>query len=267
MVASREFCNNGLCALQDGKLAEAETLFQQAIEVSPYDERARRCFADTLWQLGESERALKNMEEAARLSGDDPHTVLQLGRMYYSSGQLAKAEVQARKALTKQRDLAGGWALLADIDWSEGRHREALAGYHRAIACGDESDAIRLAIANIYSQTNRHERALATLNGLSERYTPEEEPLACLQLRGVAMQHLGRHREAADTFAVAVRRGSPAPELLFQLSEAQTLAGDDAAARRNVALALQARPDYAPALRLSQHLQSQATTMAATERR
>jgi tetratricopeptide (TPR) repeat protein len=267
VVASREFCNHGLCALQDGQLPEAEVLFQQALEVSPYDERARRCYADTLWRQGKMEPALKNMEEAVRLSGDDPDSLVQLGRMYFSGGNLTAADRAARKALAKQRDLASAWSLLADIEHSQGRYREALAGYHRAISCGDQSDAIRLAIADIYTQMQRYERALATLNALSERYTPEEEPAACLQQRGIAMQQLGRHREAVDCLALAANRGNPSAELLCRLSEAQIRAGDDAAARRNVALALESSPAYAPALRISQQLQSSSPTVAATDLR
>ena len=267
VVASRQFCNDGLCALQENKLDEAEQLFEQALQVSPNDERAHRHYADTLWQNGNHTEALNHMREAVRLGGEEPELLVQLGRMYLSSGNHAAAERSARKALGKQRDLATAWSLLADLDHAAGRSREALAKYHRAIACGDQSDWVRYAVAGIYSETGRDDRALATLNALSERYTLETEPTECLHARGLAMHRLGRHRAAADCMQLAVDRGQPTPVLLVQLSEAQMMAGNHRAARRNLALALDSYPDFGPALRLSQHLQAQSGEVAAIDLR
>ncbi len=76
---------------------------------------------------------------------------------------------------------------------------------------------------------------------------PGEEPQQVLYLQGLALEALARHADAADAFAMAVEHGSPNPELLCRLGQAQLAAGRPAEADRSIQQALAMDPNYAPA--------------------
>ena len=72
------------------------------------------------------------MEEAVRLSGDDPDRLVRLGQMYRSRGDLSQASKQAAQAIAANPQLASAWALRGDVLLAQGSRSEALASFHRA---------------------------------------------------------------------------------------------------------------------------------------
>jgi cytochrome c-type biogenesis protein CcmH/NrfG len=117
------------------------------------------------------------MEEAVRLSGDDPERVVQLGRMYRSRGDLPRAGEQARRAIAANPQLASAWALQGEVSAAQGNRSEALASFHRALSFQPQYAEVQLAIAGIYEQENRPQRALATLQSLAASFSPGRTPI------------------------------------------------------------------------------------------
>lgn len=262
---ARQLSLQGMGAQQKGRWDEAETLYASAVTRCPTDERARCGYAESLWQRGAHDEAVSHMEEAVRLSGDDPERMVQLGNMYLALGQLDRAQMVADKAIAANRQLARAWALRGDIQRSRGQVAEAVASYHRALSLQEHYQEVQFALAEIYMQQGRPQRALATLQSLEDDFPPGQIPAHVLYREGLVLRQLGRYQDAAKALAQASERGEASAELLNELARTHMLAGDPASASLANAAALARDPNHAPSLQLKAELDSR-QQMAATAR-
>jgi tetratricopeptide (TPR) repeat protein len=254
IAEARRLSLQGLDAQQRGQWERAESLFAAAILKCPGDERARYGYAESLWQRRAWEQALSHMEEAVRLSGNDPERLVRLGQMYLAVGDLSRASQQAELALTANSQQFSAWALRGQVLQAQGDRSAALTSYHRALSFGSPLPEIQLAIAEIYTQENRPQRALATLQSLASSYPPGQTPREIVVREGLALRDLGRHQDAARTLARAAQYGNPPPALLAELARTQLLAGETEAARQSVAVGLASDPNHAGFAALAQEL-------------
>ncbi len=244
IAAARQLSLQGIDAQQHGQWDRAETLFAAAILKCPSDERARYGYAESLWQRGATRQAVEHMEEAVRLSGNDPERLVRLGQMYRDRGDLAGAGRQAEAAIAVNGELAAAWALRGDILLTQGDSGGALISFHRALNYEQPLPDVQLAIARIYAQENRPQRVLATLQSLAASYPAGQVPREVLVQEGLALRALGRHQDAAGALAAAASLDNPPPELLCELARTQMLAGNATAARQTLNMGLQRAPQH-----------------------
>ena len=254
VAAARQLSLQGMDAQERGRWDQAETLYALAVERCPRDERARCGYAESLWQRGAQEDAIKNMEEAVRLSGHDPERMVQLGKMYLARGQLLAAAAQAEAAIAANRQMASAWALHGQVLQAQGSRTEALASFHRALSYQQQFPEVQLALAEIYKEQNRPQRALATLQALADALPPSQVPVEVLVQQGLALRELARHQDAALCLATAAARCEPSADLLYELGRTQLLAGDATAARLSVAAGLARDAQHPGCLALSSEL-------------
>jgi tetratricopeptide (TPR) repeat protein len=256
VVDARQASLQGLDAMQQGKWDEAETIFASAVKCSPADERARGCYAETLWRRGACEQAITHMQEAVQLSQADPQRLVQLGEMHLSLGQLPEAAKCAEAATNKNCRLSTAWALRGDVHVARGQLDEALTAYHRSLVYNDHQPRVQLAMSHIYQQQARPQRALSTLETLAEQYPPGEIPANVFAAQGICLKQLDRPHDAVQMLAQAVRSGTPATEWLIHLAEAQMQAGDMSAALVSTQLAQDQDPNYPGVVQLKNSLES-----------
>jgi tetratricopeptide (TPR) repeat protein len=245
LAAARQTSLQALEAQQGGQWEQAEALFASAVEQCPNDERARHGYAQSLWQRGAQDQAVAQMEEAVRLSGSDPERRVELGRMYLHRGELRRAGQQADYAIAANSQLAAAWALRGQVQQASGQREEALASLHRALGHRDSYPEVQLAIAAIYAEQNRPQRALATLQTLADSYPPGAVPNEVLIPEAFACRALGRYQDAADRLVQVCERGGASAEVHFELARTQLLAGNSAAARQAAQAALTRDPHHA----------------------
>jgi tetratricopeptide (TPR) repeat protein len=267
IAAARQLSLQGLDAQQRGHWERAQMLFAAAVIQCPRDERARCGYAESLWQRGDSAEAIAHMEEAVALSGHDPERLVQLGRMYRQRGDLVKAGEQARRAIAANGQLASAWALQGEVSAAQGNRSEALASLHRALSYQPEYPEVQLAIAGVYEQENRPQRALATLQSLAASYPPGQVPAEVSIRESLALRALGRHEAAARSLAEAAQRDNPPAELLLELARVQVHLGDEVAARMTLARALAKEPGHAACLALEEQLGAPPPAIAAATAR
>jgi tetratricopeptide (TPR) repeat protein len=260
--AARDLSLQGIDAQQKGRSGEAEQLFAAAIQRCPQDERARCCYAEVLWQRGAQDEAVSHMEVAVRLSGSDPQRRVQLGKMYLARGQVHQASVQADEAIAANREFAAAWALHGDVLKAEGLRSEAQSSYHRALAIQPHYPEVQLALADLYGQQDKPQRALATLQTLADHYPPDQVPSEVSYREGLVLRRLGRHEDAAQRLAAAIRRGPPSADMHFELAQTQILSGDRNAASQTVAAGLALHPNHAGLSRLGSELGNRQGTVA-----
>jgi tetratricopeptide (TPR) repeat protein len=249
VAAARQLSLQGMDAQQRGQWERAETFFATAILRCPGDERARFGYAETLWHRGDWETAIVQMEEAVRLSGRDPARVVRLGQMYVARGDYARAGRQADSAIATNDQMAAAWALKGRVQAAQGERTAALSSYHRALVHEQPLADVRLAIAQIYAEEGRPQRALATVQSLAATYPPGQMPPEVALQEGLALRALGRNQDSARVLAAAANRGAPV-DLLVELARSQDLAGDRTGARQTLNNALRVAPGHEKCLAL-----------------
>lgn len=263
IAAARALSLQGMDAQQKGNWDRAEQLYASAVSKCPTDERAHCGFAESLWRRGAQHEAIQHMEQAVRLSGDDPERQIQLGRMYLARNEYQQAAAAAAKAIAANKHLPAAWALQGDVQRALGDRTQALASYHRALSVQEHYPEVQTALAEIYSQQNRPQRALATLQSLADRYPPGQTPTDVLYREGLVLRQLGRYQDAAQFLARATSRGKPTADMLYELGRTQLLAGDTTAANVTCLAALQANPQHAGGQALKAELDTQRHRMSA----
>lgn len=263
IVQSRQLTLQGLDAEHKGDADRAEGLFQQAVATCENDLDARRSYAASLWRQGKTDEAFLHLHEVVRRDGGKPETLLELGRMYFESGQLDRASLLAEQAILADRQRAEAWELQGRVQLELGRREEALASLHRAMALQERFPVVQMTIAQIYMEDHRPQRALATLDSLAAQYPPDAEPTSALLMRGLVNKSLGRYPEAIECLAAAVDRGESHESTRLHLAETYALAGDTASAEAVALSLVQSRPNFEPAQRFLAQLPSRGGRFAA----
>jgi tetratricopeptide (TPR) repeat protein len=269
LAAARSLSLQALDAQQRGRPDEAEALFASAVEQCPSDERARHGYARSLWLRGAQDQAVAHMEEAVRLSGNDPERLVELGEMYLHRGELRRAGQHADRAIAANAQLAAAWALRGQVQQALGQRDAALASFHQALSLRASYPDVQLAIAAIYGEQNRPQRALATLQTLADSFPPGQVPDEVLVQEAFACRALGRYQDAAGKLALVCDSGAASADLYCELARTHLLAGDPAAARQVVQAALARDPQHAAGLTLASELGSrdEGAIASAAERR
>jgi tetratricopeptide (TPR) repeat protein len=226
LAASRGLCQQGVAAMEQGEWRDAQRLLAQAVKVCPADVEARRHYAEVLWQQGERQKAILQLNEALRIGGPNAGVHVMLAEMRLAMNDRLEARHHAEYAIGMDPQLAAAWVARARVSQAEDDDQGALDDYHHALGLAPEDRDTRLAIAEVYRRLDKPQRALNMLQGLADTYTPGEEPQQVLFLEGLAYSALGRHDEAIDTLSVACRRGPGSPELYYQLAKSQLAAGN-----------------------------------------
>ena len=258
LINSRHYSQLGIAAMDREQWDEAQQLLAKAVRACPQDAEARRNFAEVLWRQGLQAEARKHLEEALRLCDDDATLHTRLAQMLLDAGQIEAAARETELALDLDPRLATAWSTRGRVMLAAGRAQQALADYHRALAYTPDDREILLQVAELYRRLEQPERALTTLQSLAETYAPGEEPQQVLYLLGLAYSGLGRSDDAAEQFALALRRGTASPDLLAELASAQLRCGRATDALRTAREALALEPQHAPSLNLLSHLQATA---------
>ena len=252
----RQLTQRGISAVERGEWERAESFFSQAIESCPVDCEARRQYAETLWHRGAQQEAVAQLQEAIRLSSDDPTLLVRVGEMHLAQGNVDAAIDLAYQALDLDPSAPRAWLLRGQAMQRAGQPRQALADYHRALSDEPDNREALLQVAELYRQIGQPQRALATLQTLSDTYPWGEEPQHLFVLSGLAYGALGRHDDAVESFRTAARH-EPTPEVLFHLAQAELAAGHPTQARDAATRALALQPQHPPSLALLEHLASQ----------
>ncbi len=248
--------------MQENQWDVAETLFSDALDVSRADDRAHWGLAESLWQRGEKQLAIDHMEQAVRLSANDPKRIQRLGRMYLDVGRLEEAQTQSVAALEAARTSAEVWALHGDCLRASGKSDEALAAYHRALAIQPDFPEVQLHTAEIYHQESRYGRLLATIDRLQDGMGTDATPARADVLHGIAMRHLGRSDEAYNSFARAIEKDPSDATPHLELAALALEQGNTRQAKQSIAIALQLNPNSLGDARWSDELKKQQSRLA-----
>lgn len=241
--------------MERGHQQSAENMLAQAVTACPVDAEARRHYAESIWQRGAKTEAISQMEEVVRLAEEDASMWSRLAEMYLADGRAELARGSAEKAIDLDPNLPGAWAVRGGAMLAIGRPRDALNDYLRALGYAPGDREILMQVAELYRKMDQPLRALQTLQGLAETYSPGEEPADVLYLTGLAQLAVGRNDDAVESLTAAVTSERPTPEMFCRLGEAQLAVGRPAEAEAAARRALELQPGYLPGVKLMQNIE------------
>lgn len=266
MTEARQFSLRGADALQLNKFDDAEALFSEALRRCSTDERAHWGLAEVHAHKGNCQAAQLHLQEASRLSGNNPDMVVRLGEMHLAAGQVELAHKQAESALSVHRNHAGAWQLKGRICQEQQRWQEAVDCYHRSLMARPNSPEVQMSLAEIYLAMGRPQRALATLERMSDLQSSDYQQAGVYLQKGLALASLGQTDDAQECLREATSRASGSDYRLFlNVAKLQTDLGQIAEARFNLGRALSLQPSNDECLALQVRLDQQFASLVSTE--
>lgn len=225
-----DWLNDALGALQQGRYAEAESLFRRVIADDPQIEQAYLGLAESL--------LAQNRAREATL------TVVDLGQRMIQQGRESEAADLLERAVRIEPSLAVAHALLGVARLGLGDFTDAVASLERAMELGERSTQTRLLLAASQWEAGDHAGAESTYRATVE--ATDGDPVALHQF-GSLLLWQGRYGEAVDPLQRAARVTDPTPDLLYDLGRALDGAGQLDAAAEALARAVSAAPQHAQA--------------------
>ena len=224
-IASRQYVQQAVESLQQNDPTDASQKLELAIETNPENAEARAMYADVLWKRGQRSEAIAEMERAVKNAEMTPNELIKLAWMYFEENDLANAARWVEKGLKRDAAIADGWLLRGKIDEARGKNREAIAAYHQAIYYNPEDYRANLMLSNVYLKARQPQRALETIQGISSKFAPNQEPVEVVYAEGMALYSLQRYSDATAYFAAAAAKNPRNPRFLEMLADAQFRAG------------------------------------------
>jgi tetratricopeptide (TPR) repeat protein len=190
----------------------AVLIWRDTVTKRPMNARAHCNLGNSLLSDGQVAVGTEQLEEALRITPDDPDANLDLGVAFGKAGRFADAVPRIQRALRFNPAMAEAYFNLGWLNASMGRVPEAIEQYAHAI-------------------------------DLRPDYFDAQCNIADLLIKG------GRYAEAIPHFEAALTVGPQEPELYFNLAYARVRTGFVAEAIGDYKKALQLKPDYAEARR------------------
>ncbi len=196
LVRGRQLSSRGADLLRRSRFSDAEALFCEAINSCPNDDRAHWGYATTLWNNNQRQSAIHHMQEAVRLSGNNPEYAVRLGEMYLAHGDQEGAEDEARQVLKTHRDRADAWALLGDAQFQRNDLNNSIESYHRALLIQPDYPKVQLAVAETYRRVGKPNRSLATIDRMIDMHPATCKTGETQLARAKTLVDLNRRQEA-----------------------------------------------------------------------
>ncbi|HZT01011.1 MAG TPA: tetratricopeptide repeat protein [Steroidobacteraceae bacterium] len=265
----------GYTLQQQGRLAEAATLFRQAIAREPNNGDALHLLGVTLGRMGQAQEAVLHLQAAADARPSNPYILANFGHALSSVGRHSEAAGAFGRAAALKPDLLAAHRGRAFAELSERHYEEALRSIDQALVLHPR-DAVMLAnrgnalraLKRLEEALASYDRSLALAPGEAEvhhcralalisleRY---EDALGSLERaqalapqrfgihfhRGVALSLLERHAEALLSFERALTIEPRSAEALSNRGVELGHLGRSEEALASFAKAAEAKPDY-----------------------
>jgi len=210
-----------------GNYEEAKKKYEEAIKayqavLEDYPDADTKLLAQALYsagwsaeQLGDRERAIRfytQVVERYPRSPSAPVCMLRLGRVAYDSGKYADAERYYRQMIEKYPDapeVGDAYYYLGLVLRKKGEKDEALEMFSKVPeTAGQSYVAARLAMASLYAEMEKPEKAEAVLTDLEGKVSgnPQLEALMHFQMGQLYLGQLEDYRKAVQHYTVVIER-------------------------------------------------------------
>ena len=113
-------------------LAQAETLYNQCLDLDPKHADCYRGLAVLLVETGRQDRAFNLLKNWASADPKSADARIELARLYEEHGDFETAKVHLNQAILADQNSARAWAALGRLRERVGDYPQALANYQRS---------------------------------------------------------------------------------------------------------------------------------------
>lgn len=216
----------GVLDLKQGRLAEAREDLDRAILRWPADAGLRKCRADVRRQTDDPAGAAGDAAEAVWLDPSDPDAKAILGVALLELGHADDARACLTESVTARPANALFRMALSDAQAACGENDAATLTLTEGISLAPGEIGLRNAAVLLAVRLRRLDEAV----DLAEAARRDGLVDACLfGLKGHALSSLGRHEEAAEAYAEALKLGPDDPYVRHLVAASGALPGSDRA--------------------------------------
>jgi tetratricopeptide (TPR) repeat protein len=233
---------NGVRLHQSGRLAEAEAIYRQVLEVEPRHADCLHLLGVAATQQGRHEAAIALIGRAIAEKGDMAPYHANLGTSLRALERYADAESAYRRAIELKPDYADAYNHLGTTLRDLGRMAEGEACYLEALKRRPDYAEAYNNLGNLLRETKQLAAAEAAYHQ-ALRFTPPQHPKVAAMLRnvGAVLHDLERDNEAETAFRTSLQcdpmDAATHDGHATALRELDQLDLAEAAARRAIALA------------------------------
>ncbi len=215
--------DRGHAAAREGRLADAEAAYRQAVAADATSVRAHESLATLLARRGDAEGAIEHFGVAVRLEPENAQAHSDLGALLSELGRNDRALEHLARAVELEPGLAPAQVSLGNVQTRTGRFDEAAATYRGVLESDPENGDARLGLGAVLAQTGNFEQAVVELRTALDQ-VPEAGRTPRLHFGlAEALVRTGRLEEALPHYT-RVREIDPAQSLAW-LREATVLMG------------------------------------------
>jgi tetratricopeptide (TPR) repeat protein len=150
---------SALALHQQGRVAEAETFYRQALKVDPNSADAHHLLGLLLHQVSKTDEGIQHLKKALQLDPQQAHFFYNLGNVFQEAGKLEEAENCYREAIARRSNYAEAWNNLAGLLCQDQRPTEALEAAQRAVSLSPSNPSALNNMANALQELGEHEEA------------------------------------------------------------------------------------------------------------
>ena len=217
--------NLGMLRSSQGKGAEAEAAFKQALDADPKSVRTRLALTSFYWSAGRMPEAEQTLKDALAIEPNDAMANRMLARLYVALGRPGEAE-QPLKILANS-NAEDGRLMLADFYMQMRRPNEAVPLLRLLAADTKTAGAAATRLAMIDRQAGRRDVARQTLEDLLKK---EPRNVGALTLQSGWRLEDGDAEGALSSARAATEADPTAASAHFALGRAQAAHYDNDAA-------------------------------------
>jgi tetratricopeptide (TPR) repeat protein len=220
-------------ALRAGEVPEvAASQLEQTVRARPADLRVRESLADLYLALAEPARARTIMEARRDAVWQDPDAAVSLGRTLQASGDDDDAVAAYRRSLALDSRGHEGWYRLGRLYLSQGNLPAARDALFHAMVARPTSPDDRFYTGMSYLLQNRPQDTELAIGFFNETLALRSSDAPAQYQTGVALERLGRRRQALSRYSLAVIIDPNYPEPNQALGRCLVAEGDSGDAHR-----------------------------------
>ena len=222
-IGASPHLTRGNAAAREGRLAEAEAAYRQAVSADATNPRAHQSLGAVLVRRGNPQAALEHFGVAVRLQPENARAHSDLGVLLGEFGRNDRALEHLGRALELEPELVEARLSLGSVQARLGRLDEAEATYRRVLESDTGNGDARLGLGAVLAQTGNFEQAVVELQE-ALRHEPGDERTSRIHFGlAEALVRTGQLEEALPHYT-RVREIEPAEGLAW-LREATVLMG------------------------------------------
>ena len=224
-ILGSERGRQGIAALEQGDLTQAEERLEHAVKLNRNDINHRRYYAEVLWQQGKYQEALQQLDEAVKRGGQSNASLhISLAEKNLAIQDYRTAYHHADEAVKLDSQDFQSWTLRGRVKRLQAIHQagytehtaamlnQAREDYLRAVSLAPTNRELLAELAALQMSCGQPEQALATWLTVQNLYPQGGEPHGVLLGKTETLAVLRRFDEAEANMAVIRQRGLVNPK-------------------------------------------------------